>query len=82
MFYKFHALEPPLNEYEYSSGYRLEFTQESTEKKIVAVIFKNKPLFDRIETLKISTTYIVIGWQSKENFVCKPFEIVDIVEIV
>ena len=71
-----------INKYEYSSGYRLEFTQESTEKKIVAVIFKNNPLFDRIETLKISKSYIVIGWQSKENFVCKPFEIVDIVEIV
>ena len=70
-----------INKYEYSSGYRLEFTQESTEKKIVAVIFKNNPLFDRIETLKISKSYIVIGWQSKENFAYKPFEIVDIVEI-
>ena len=71
-----------INNYAYSPGYRLEFMHESTEKKIVAVIFKNNPLFDRIETLKISKTYIVIGWQSKENFACKPFEIVDIVEIV
>ena len=67
-------------EYKYSSGYWLEFTQESTGKKIVAVIFKSNPLFDRIETLKISQKYIVIGWRSKDNFVCKPFEIVDIVE--
>ena len=70
-----------LNEYKYSSGYRLEFTQESTKKNIVAVIFKNNPLFDKIESLKISKTYLVIGWQSKENFAYKPFEIVDIVEI-
>ena len=67
-----------INEYKYSSGYCLEFVSKSTEKKIVAVIFKNNPLFDKIETLKISKTYIVIGWQSKKNFVYKPFEIIDI----
>ena len=67
-----------INEYKYSSGYCLEFVCKSTEKKIVSVIFKNNPLFDKIETLKISKSYIVIGWQSKENFVYKPFEIIDI----
>ena len=70
-----------INDYKYSSGFRLEFIRKSTDKKIAAVIFKNNPLFDKIETLKISKTYIVIGWQSKENFVYKPFDIVDIIEI-
>ena len=62
-----------INNYKYSSGYRLEFNQESTKKKIVAVIFRNNPLFDNIKTLKISKKYIVVGWQSKENFAYKPF---------
>ena len=67
-----------LNEYQYSSGYRVEFINEQTNKKIVTVIFRNNPLFEKVDNLLITETYLVIGWQTKDNFQTTPFEITDI----
>ena len=71
-----------LNEYKFSSGYRLEFITETSEKKFIGVIFQNNPLFDKINHLNISETYFVVGWKSKDNFLLKPFEIIEIDEAI
>lgn len=67
-----------LREYQFSHGFRLEFIAESTEKKFIGVIFKNNILYDKISELNVSETYHVVGWKSKDDFVFRPFEIIEI----
>ena len=66
------------NNYRYSSGYKLTFLSEEDEKEYVFVVFKKSPLFEKIDELKVSQKYQVIGWKSKGDFKAFPIDIVNI----
>ena len=66
-----------LKEYRYSAGYKIEFVDEN-QKGYVCVIFKNSPLFEKIDELSVSQSYDVIGWKNKGDFKCHPLDIVNI----
>ena len=70
-----------LNEYRYSSGYKLKFVEENEQKSYTCVVFKNSPLFENIEQLKVAKTYHVVGWKNKGDFKCHPLDIVNIFKI-
>ena len=70
-----------LNEYRYSSGYKLKFVEENDQKRYTCVVFKNSPLFENIDQLKIAETYHVVGWKHKEDLKCHVFDIVNIFKI-
>ena len=78
---KMKLISKDLKQYQYSPGYKLKFVDESDQKEYVCMIFKNLPLFERIDELKVSQIYHVVGWKSKDDFKCYPLDIVNIFKI-
>ena len=70
-----------LKEYRYSSGYKLNFVDVSEQKGYVCIVFKSSPLFEKIDELKVSQTYHVVGWKNTGDFKCHPLDIVNIFRI-
>ena len=56
---------------------KLKFADESDKKEYVCMVFKNSPLFERIDELKVSQIYHVVGWKSKDDFKCNQLDIVN-----
>ena len=75
---KMQLTECELQQYTYSAGYKIKFLCDDKTTSFASVIFKNSPLYDKLEELKILNIYHVTGWKNKQGFKANPFEIVNI----
>ena len=67
-----------VNQYRYSSGYKLTFSSKEDGKEYVFVVFQKSPLFEKMDELIVLKNYSVVGWQTKGDFKIHPLDVVNI----